>query len=302
MISRHARYLIAIADHGGFTRAAAELHVSQPALSQQIRQLEETLGAQLLDRSGRTVRLTDAGRTYIEYARRALREFDAGRRAVRDVENLEGGMLRLAFTPTFSTYLIGPLTQLFNRRHPGVAVSIDVVPQADVESGLAADRLDVGIAFGRIQSAEIVAQPLFEEQLCLIVGRDPDGAGPVELPVSALDGIGLALLNTAFATRASIDFYLRSNGVHPRVVVESNSVDTLVAIVRGGPLATILPEDSVRNVNGLTAIRLQPPIASRTVSLLLREGGYRSAATRAFIRVSADFNRARLCDDTSDAA
>jgi LysR family cyn operon transcriptional activator len=209
-------------------------------------------------------------------------------------------MLRLAFTPTFSTYLIGPLTQLFNRRHPGVAVSIDVVPQADMESGLAADRLDVGLAFGRVQSEEIVAQPLFEEQLCLIVGRG-DGDGPAELPVSALNDIGLALLNTAFATRASIDFYLRSNGVHPRIAVESNSVDTLVAVVRGGPLATILPEDSVRNVSGLTAIRLLPPIASRTVSLLLRDGGYRSAATRAFIRVLADWDGTRLRGGHSDS-
>jgi LysR family cyn operon transcriptional activator len=209
------------------------------------------------------------------------------------VEDLEGGMLRLGFTPSFSTYLIGPLTQLFNQRHPRVALSIDVFPQADMESGLAADRLDVGIAFDRVQSEEIVAQPLFEEQLCLIVGQDASN-GPAELPVSALNDIGLALLNTAFATRASIDFYFRSHGVHPRVAVESNSVDTLVAIVRGGPLATILPEDSVRNDTGLTAIRLRPPIASRTVSLLLRDGGYRSAATRAFIRVLTDWDGVQL--------
>src|SRR6266850_638962 len=73
MLLRHARYLLAVADHGSFTRAAAELHVSQPALSQQIRQLEETLGAQLLDRSGRVVRPTDTGLVYIDHARRAVR-------------------------------------------------------------------------------------------------------------------------------------------------------------------------------------------------------------------------------------
>ena len=65
MLLRHARYLVAIADHGSFTRAAAEMHVSQPALSQQIRQLEEMLGARLLDRTGRIVRPTDAGRAYM---------------------------------------------------------------------------------------------------------------------------------------------------------------------------------------------------------------------------------------------
>src|SRR5258706_14548699 len=116
-----ARYLVAIADHGNFTRAAAELHVSQPALSQRIRQLEEMLGTQLLDRTGRTVRPTDAGQAYIEHARRALREFEAGRRAIRDVHNLDTGTLRLALTPALTTYQLRPLFSRFHWLHPGMA-------------------------------------------------------------------------------------------------------------------------------------------------------------------------------------
>ena len=72
MLPRHLNYFIAVAEHGGFTRAAAILHVSQPALSQQIRQLEETLGVRLFDRSGRNTCLTDAGKVWLIYARRAL--------------------------------------------------------------------------------------------------------------------------------------------------------------------------------------------------------------------------------------
>src|SRR6266404_6867704 len=142
-----ARYLVAIADNGNFTRAAAELHVSQPALSQRIRQLEEMLGTQLLDRTGRTVRPTDAGQAYIEHARRALREFEAGRRAIRDVENLETGTLRLAFTPTFTTYLVGPLVRRFQGLHPGIAISV-------AEAALSEDALDLGVAFGDVQSTD----------------------------------------------------------------------------------------------------------------------------------------------------
>ncbi|MEL5952922.1 LysR family transcriptional regulator, partial [Klebsiella pneumoniae] len=69
MLDRHTHYFLAVAEHHGFTRAAAALHVSQPALSQQIRQLEEMLAVQLFDRSGRTIRLTDAGEVYLRYAR-----------------------------------------------------------------------------------------------------------------------------------------------------------------------------------------------------------------------------------------
>ena len=86
MLIPSVRYLKAVADHGSFTRAAAALHVSQPALSQQIRELEGRMGAQLLDRSGRTVRPTDVGEAYLRHVRRALDELEVGGRAIRDVQ------------------------------------------------------------------------------------------------------------------------------------------------------------------------------------------------------------------------
>ena len=96
---RSLRYLIAVAEHHNFTRAAEALHVSQPTLSQQIKHLEEELDAQLLDRSGRTVRLTGAGEVYVSYARRALGELDAGKRAIHELQDLSRGSLRLGCRP-----------------------------------------------------------------------------------------------------------------------------------------------------------------------------------------------------------
>ena len=273
-----ARYLVAIADHGNFTRAAAELHVSQPALSQRIRQLEEMLGTQLLDRTGRTVRPTDAGRAYIEHARRALREFEAGRRAIRDVENLETGTLRLAFTPTFTTYLVGPLVRRFQGLHPGIAISV-------AEAALSEDALDLGVAFGDVQSTDVIAQPLYDEQLCLVVDAGHPAFIHDELAVAELKNIDLALLDSSFATRESIDRYLRANNAQPRIAIDSNSVGSVVATLRGGGLATIMPQAAACEVPGLKAIRLRPPIAGRTVSLLQRDGAFRSAASRAFLRM-----------------
>jgi LysR family cyn operon transcriptional activator len=105
MLVRPLRYLKAVADHGSFTRAAAALHVSQPALSQQIRDLEERMGVQLLDRSGRTVRPTDVGEAYLRHVLRALDELEVGGRAIRDVQDLSSGTLRLGFTPSFAISL-----------------------------------------------------------------------------------------------------------------------------------------------------------------------------------------------------
>ena len=117
MLLRQLSYFIAVAEHCGFSRAAA-LHVSQPALSQQIRQLEAMLEVQLFDRSGRRIRLTDAGEIWLEYARRALRELEEGRRALHDAEDLQHGKLRIAMTPTFTTYMLGPLMEAYYRRYP----------------------------------------------------------------------------------------------------------------------------------------------------------------------------------------
>src|SRR5512139_1698103 len=150
---RSIRYLLAVAEHHSFTRAAEVLYVSQPTLSQQIKQLEDLLGVQLLDRTGRTVRLTAAGEVYVHHARRALGEMNAGKRAIHELQDLSRGSLRLGMTP-ITDYLTTPLLERFNARYPGIAVSTLEMPQDDIPDALAADRVDLGIAFSSALSTE----------------------------------------------------------------------------------------------------------------------------------------------------
>jgi len=284
MLLRHARYLIAVVDHGSFTRAASALHVSQPALSQQIRQLEERLGAHLLDRTGRVVRATDAGEAFLAYARRALADLEAGERAVRDVHDLSSGVLRIGFTPTFIPYLAGPVVQQFRERHPGVTLNIRSLGQSDMEAALGADALDVGIGFTEIRADDIDCLPLYEEILTVIVGEcHPKACLGVAMDAPALAEEPLALLGPSFATRITIDLYFRRVGIRPRVVVEANSNSAIVEIIRHSALATILPEAVAREQPGICAIPLIPALDPRYVALLQRRGGYRSAASRAFV-------------------
>lgn len=284
------RYLIAIADLASFTKAAAELHVSQPALSQQIRHLEAALGVQLLDRTGKGVKPTDAGRVYIAHVRRVLRDLDAARRAARDVEGLAGGILRLGFLPLFTVNLVDRLVLAFHARHPSVSVSIEIQSQAAMEEALVCDRVDVGVGFSGVRSDEITVLPFREEELCLVVGEGHPAFGRESLAVKDLEGFDLALLNASFVTRPPVDLYLQANLVRPRIAFECNSVDSLVAIVRGSRLATVLPRSSIRNIAGLSAIGMRPRIGTRTTSALLREGAYRSAATNAFVRLMGEWD------------
>jgi len=290
MLVRPIRYLKAVADHGSFTRAAAALHVSQPALSQQIRELEERMGVQLLDRDGRTVRPTDVGEAYLHHMRRALDELEVGGRAIRDVQDLSSGALRLGFTPSFAIYLLGPLIRRYRDHFPGIVLTITEMAQEEIERALGADGLDLGLAFSDVLAEDVEWLPLHTEQLSLIVGqRHPAANGEPEMDAAALAAEPLALLGPSFATRAMVDRYLRPNGVHPNVAVEANSVAAIVEIVRLAGLATILPETVAQEQRGLCLVRLKPAIDSRRVALLQRRGGYRSAASRAFVTVAQDY-------------
>jgi LysR family cyn operon transcriptional activator len=283
MLLRHIRYFLAVAEHGNFTRAAEALHVSQPALSQQVRQLEETLGVLLFDRSGRGIHLTDAGYAYGEYVRRALRDLDAGQQAIHDVRDLSRGRLRLANTPTFTEYLVAPLIERFGSRYPGIAVTANEMTLDQIVAALGDDRIDLGIAFTNVRSAEIECHPLFDERLTLVVGRNHRFVGwgkPLSLP--DLENVPLALLSRNFATRTLIDEYFQANGVSPGTMIEADSISTIVKIVRYGRMATILPDAIVRDDDALDSVELQPPLPHRTVAMLSRKGAYRSAACAAF--------------------
>lgn len=278
MLLRHIRYLLAVAEHRNFTRAAEALHVSQPTLSQQIKQLEDTLGAPLLDRSGRSVRLTDAGEAYVRFARLALQDLQAGTRAMHDVQDLSRGNLRLAMTPTFTAYLVGPLLAQFNQRHPGITVSIEELTQDRMETALAEDALDIGIGFTGEHLPDIECEGLFVETLSVVVGENHPGLDSQQWLAQPL-----VLLNTGFATRRYIDDYCRAQGISPLIAMEANSISAIIEIVRSTALATLLPSAIAQAQPGLNAVAISPALPQRTVALLSRKGAYRSAACRAFV-------------------
>lgn len=281
---RLIRYLLAVAEHGNFTRAAESLHVSQPTLSQQVIQLESTLGVALLDRSGRTVKVTDAGRAYIQHAQRALRELEAGRRAIHDVQDLARGELRLATTPTFTAYLVGPLLAAFHARYPGIMVRLKEMSLDTIAAAVAADEVDLAIAFAVSRPADdIECAPLLVERLNVVVSAQHRFAactGPITPQMLAVEQLGV--LSPDFVTRGHVDEYFRSQGIGPRIAIETNTISALIEVVRRTDVVTILPEAIGLLHADLRNVRIVPEPQPRTASLLYRREAYRSAASIAF--------------------
>lgn len=283
---RSLQYLLAIAEYGSYTRAAEALHVSQPTLSQQIKQLEESLQSPLLDRSGRNVQLTNAGEIYLRHARRAWGELDGGARAIHDVQNLSRGTLRLGWTP-ITDYLTCNLLGNFNDLYPGINLNTLEMPQDDIEISVADSKIDIGIVFSKPFSLttrpnELENDVLFEETLCIAVGSNHPRAGQKErMSAKNLGHESLALLNSDFALRRHIDAYCSEVDIEPRIAIESNSLSAIISLIKGRPLTTILPK-SIAIEQGLHAINLSPEMQRKEITLLYRKDGYKSPATIAF--------------------
>lgn len=282
-ILRDIRYLLAIDEHRNFTRAAEALFVSQPALSQRIRQLEDDLGAQLFDRSGRVITLTDYGEIYLGFAKRAYHDLESAQRALQDVEDLSRGTLRLAFTPTFTEYLVAPLIEAFYSLYPGIAIELKEMSLDDVENALASDDVDLGFGFVDVRSDDVEAEPLYPERLMLVVGAKHTLA-TTRTPVAAaqLAQTPLALLATNFMSRYFVDSYFDALEISPTVALHANSISAILKIVSRGQIATILPSTIEFEHHDFRFVALDPPFPLRTVALLRRKHAYRTVAATAF--------------------
>lgn len=301
-LPRSIRYLMAVAEQRSFTRAAEVLYVSQPTLSQQIKQLEDLLEVQLLDRSGRSVRVTAAGEAYLRHARRALGELDAAKRAVHALSNLENGSLRLGMTP-ITDYLAIPLVEQFNARHPGIAVEMLEMPQHEISDALAEDRIDLGIALTsnlakHDQSDEVETHILFFETLSLLVGREhplKDEAAP--LNESVLEEVPLVLFTKDYALRRHIDRCCAERNVDLKVAIEATSLSVILELVRFGRLATILPDVIGCVQPELQSIPLVPEMPGHTITLTCRNGQYKSPACQAFGELAVEWAQSRCLKD-----
>lgn len=288
MLARHIRYFKAVAEHLSFTKAAAALHVSQPALSQLVKQLEEELGTQLFDRSGRTTRLTDTGHAYLQYVRRASHELQEATRAIHDVGDLSRGSLRVAVTPTFTTYLIGPLVEAFHTRYPAITLDVREISQENIEELLLEGELDLGVAFGDVHLPDIDAIPLLDETLALVVSRGHRLAKEKSVGLQALNTESLVLLSKEFATREQVDSYCCKHNIHPKVLMEANALGAVIEIVRRTSLSTLLPACTALAQDNLVAIALEPERLTRTAVLLRRKDAYQSFAARAFTELAVE--------------
>jgi DNA-binding transcriptional LysR family regulator len=286
------RYFRAIAQAGHMTRAARSLGVSQPALSAMLKKLEAEVGAPLLDRTGRGVELTEAGRVFLVHAEDALRRAEAGVQAVRQLQGLEHGSIRVGGGATVVTYLLPPVVRRLRSEHPGLRFYVRETGSAAVAAAVASGELDLGVVtlpLPRALVAEVLATPIVEDELRLIV--PPDGSRLPRAGTTApfrwkdLAGVPVVAFEAGTAVRELVDAAARKAGVSLEVVMEVRSIESIKGMVAAGIGVGFVSRFALRPEEGLgPGAPSKESRLSRTLALVRRLDRTPSAAVRAFER------------------
>ena len=288
---RHLRYFVRIVEAGSFSRAAATIHVAQPALSQQIAELEEELGVSLLHRSARGVRPTPAGETLYREAASILQQMEQLPGKVRSTGGEAEGTVNLGMTSTLAAFLSGPFMEACRTALPKVALRFITGHSLLIASRIEARTLDFGIVFEDEHDPirGFRRQPLLQQRLFLVRQKSLQKRGPVSLAdVAALP---LVLPASPNVLRDVIDRAFASLNLMSNVAAEADTLYSIVSAVQSGTCGTILPTEDVSTMPGrtaLTATPIEPPMWL-TASVLMPTDSPLSGAADAVRQVFVKF-------------
>ncbi len=278
---RHLRYFEAVARHSHVTRAAAELHIAQPALSKQISQLEQELGVTLFDRVGRNVRLTEAGEALLPHARTVLAQVEAARAEMAERIGLRRGRASVGTPPTVGTQLLPKALASFNQRYPGIELRLHeagIQTLLDLlETGLA----DVAVVTLPVEDQALTVVPLFSEELVIVVGRDHPLSGYSHISLSDLHDEPWVLSPENYELREATLSACKKAGFMPRVVLDGGETDTLLRLVAAGVGIALVPRLAVQSNNGLGVLQVSDQALTRSLGLVWRGDRVASPAARA---------------------
>jgi len=279
---RHVRYFDAIAETLNFTRAAERLHVTQSTLSHQIRQLEEEVGVQLFDRSSKKVRMTEAGEILRSHMTPALEHIDRGLQALRADTQTSTGHIRLGTTPSFNARMAPLCVSTLLQHYPGVRVTVEELGASMIAKRLVSGHLDIGVSYRPDNRPELWFEPLYNEQLRLVVAANHPLAKRKRVRMVELHHLRMVLLPRQFFTRQLLEDCFEAAGSRPHVVAELNTIAPSIELIRRTDLAGIITETAISPADDIRIVPLQDPTPVRTPGMLWNKGGNRSPMLKHF--------------------
>jgi DNA-binding transcriptional LysR family regulator len=289
MEMRQLRALVALADERHFTRAAARLHIAQPALSQQIRRLEDEVGLPLVDRTTRRVTLTEPGALLVDRARRALAEIDAARAELADLAGVRSGRVVIGAMQTLGPFDLSRLLGAFHAAHPGVDLTVHEEVSEALLAMLRADAVDMAfLSLAEHDGHEgLEVQPLLAEPLVVLLPPDHRLAARERLRIADLRDERFIMFRHGAGLRRIILAAAHDAGFEPQIAFETNNIARARALASRGLGVTIVPEsDAGPHGPSVVALSLERPQLTRDVTLVWRRGRRQAPAVRAFLELA----------------
>jgi DNA-binding transcriptional LysR family regulator len=292
MLDLHTLNIFAtVVDEGSFSAAAERLLITQPAVSQQMSELEAMLHTDLFIRGRRGVQLTSAGHVLHRYAQRLLTLSAEAETALTGLSPATEGALTLGATPGASVYLLPEIIQEFRLQYPAATIQLQTGVTSFILEELRAQRIELGLVEGELELAEVdrfAVTPLAEVEQYVIVGSSHPWYTLPAIDMSALASQTFIMRPRGSHTRIWLDRLLVNHGLRPNVSAEFDNVESIKRAVAAGQCVTVLPEYVVSQEEMIGTLRRIPirgrPLL-RTLKLLRDANLARSALSEAFERM-----------------
>jgi DNA-binding transcriptional LysR family regulator len=288
---RQLRYLVALADEQHFTRAAAREHIAQPALSQQIRRLEQEVGLPLVERTTRRVTVTEAGRALVARARRILAEVDAANAEMQEFTGVRTGRVTVGTMHTMGPVDVSLALAVFHQRHPAVELTVREQSSEELAEMLRDDVLDLAFlsVTERMESHGLGLDQLVSEELVAVLPRDHALAGRQRLRMAELADEQFISYRQGARLRELLIFAGHSAGFEPQIMLESNESERIRRLVARRMGVAVLPRSDAERPGAEVAVAtLTEPSLRRDITLACREGRRLSPAAAEFLALAKE--------------
>jgi DNA-binding transcriptional LysR family regulator len=286
---RQLEVFLAVARAGSFRAAAETLHLSQPALSQHVAELERELGARLLDRLGRRVALTEAGRVLEDHARRVFATLASARENVAELEGLKQGSLFIGASTTPGIYVLPRLAARFQELYPGITLRVRIANSAAIEEQIHANELDLGVVGGHgVRPSEECLSAGVSDELVLVVPPGHTWARRREIGVELLAAERLLIREEGSATRQVTERALELAGARIGLTMELGHTEAIKQAVMAGLGVAFLSIHAIRvelETRRLSALRLRGHRVRRHFHVIHNEARTLGASARAFVKL-----------------
>lgn len=282
---------MAVSEERGFSRAGQKLGRTQPAISSAIKQLEDELHEPLFDRLGRSVRLTAAGETLSDYAKRLLRLRSDALQALGELRGLGRGTLRLGANETTCLYLLPDVLAAFKQAYPQVQIDIQRAITRSITEKVIEGSLDFGIVTLPISDPRLETLTIHHDELALIVGPNHRLASRKTVRMRELEDEPFILHKIGTTTRERLVKHFINGGVKIKVTMELASIETIKRFVSIGMGISIVPrlciEKDIED-GSLRALKMRDASFKRKLGLIYNKGRHQSQAARAFLALIAE--------------